>query len=71
MELEQSVSSILDYAKEQGLTDVEIRIGDNGTNYQVTLWVQGKDRVAHTSLLGLEASLKEHENLDWMKWGGP
>jgi len=67
--LEEEIASILEYTESQGLEDVEIRITRTKTeNMSVILWVQGKDRIGVNSISELNSSIREHDNLDWMKW---
>lgn len=65
--LEEQIASIFEYASDNGLEDVEIRIVTGETDLLVTLWVNGKDRIGCSSLARLDKSIREHDNLDWMK----
>ena len=71
MALEQNIQDILNIATEKGLENLEIRIGnvpeEDPTQIFVVLWVNGKDRFSCNSLVELEKSLTEQDNLDWAK----
>ncbi len=65
--LEEQIQLIFDYASDNGLKDVEIRIGTGETDLRVVLWVNGKDRIDCNSIAQLDKSIREHDNLNWMQ----